>query len=116
MSKVRVAVVGCGSVSQKYVPGLKQSSAVELVAVCDNRVEFARRHAETYAIERYFSDIDRMLAEVDFELLVNLTPMQFHAPSIARGWRPVETSGVRNQSPPTSPTRTRSLNWPGVVV
>ncbi|HLI87807.1 MAG TPA: Gfo/Idh/MocA family oxidoreductase [Ktedonobacteraceae bacterium] len=85
MSKVRVAVVGCGSVSQKYVPDLKQSSAVELVAVCDNRVEFARRHAETYAIERYFSDIDRMLAEVDFELLVNLTPMQFHAPFNRKG-------------------------------
>ena len=85
MSKVRVAVVGCGSVSQKYVPDLKQSPYVDLVAVCDNRLEFARKHAETFAIERYFSDIDSMLAEVDFELLVNLTPMQFHAPFNRKG-------------------------------
>jgi glutamate dehydrogenase/leucine dehydrogenase len=35
MRKVRVAVVGCGNVSEKYLPHLQQSSAVELVAVCD---------------------------------------------------------------------------------
>lgn len=80
MSKVRVAVVGCGSVSQSYVPHLKQSPYVELVAVCDALVERARTHAETHGIEHYFDDIDRMLAEVDFDLLVNLTSMPFHAP------------------------------------
>lgn len=85
MSKIRVAVVGCGSVSQKYVPDLKQSLHVDLVAVCDNRLEFARRHADTYQIEHYFDDIDRLLAEVPFDLLVNLTPMQFHAPFNRKG-------------------------------
>lgn len=80
MSKVRVAVVGCGSVSRSYIPHLKQSPYVELVAVCDSLVERAQQHAETHAIEHYFADIDQMLAEVEFDLLVNLTSMPFHAP------------------------------------
>lgn len=80
MSKVRVAVAGCGSVSTKYIPHLQNSSQVEVVAVCDNLLERAQGHAQRYGIERYFTDIDRMLTEVDFELFVNLTPMPFHAP------------------------------------
>lgn len=80
MSKVRVAIVGCGSVSQAYIPHLKQSPHVEIVAVCDALTERARQNAEKYAIEHYFSSFDTMLSEGDFELLVNLTSMPFHAP------------------------------------
>jgi len=80
MRKVRVAVVGCGNVSEKYLPHLQQSPAVELVAVCDPLYERAQRHARTYSIEHAFQDIDQLLVEVDFELLVNLTPMPLHAP------------------------------------
>ena len=85
MPRIRTAVVGCGSVSGSYVPHLRQSPHVELVAVCDTLVERARGHAETHEIARYYGDLDQMLAEVDFDLLVNLTPMPFHAPSNRKG-------------------------------
>lgn len=79
MRTVRVAVVGCGNVAEKYVPHLKQSAAVELVAVCDPLVARARSFAQAYGIERTFQDVDQMLRALDFELLVNLTPMPLHA-------------------------------------
>lgn len=79
MRTVRVAVVGCGSASGKYLRHLGQSPYVNLVAVCDQNHDRARRHAETYAIEHAYQDLGRMLAELDFELLVNLTPMPLHA-------------------------------------
>ncbi|GHO82376.1 Gfo/Idh/MocA family protein [Dictyobacter formicarum] len=79
MRKVRVAVVGCGKVSEHYLPHLQQSSVVELVAVCDPLIERAQRHAQAYSIEHAFQDIDQMLCEMNFELLVNLTPMPLHA-------------------------------------
>lgn len=85
MNRVRVAVVGCGSVSERYVPNLKQSPHVDLVGICDNQIDRARKHAETYGIERYFGDVDRLLAEVDFDLFVNLTPMPLHAPFNRKG-------------------------------
>ena len=80
MRKVRVAVVGCGNVAEKYVPHLQQSTAVELVAVCDPLVDRARSFAQAYGIEHAFQNVDQMLRTLDFELLVNLTPMPSHAP------------------------------------
>lgn len=85
MSRIRTAVVGCGSVAGSYVPHLRQSPQVELVAVCDTLAERAREVATTHQIARYYDDPDRMLAELDFDLLVNLTPMQFHAPITRKG-------------------------------
>jgi predicted dehydrogenase len=79
MRKVRVAVVGCGNVAEKYVPHLQQSATVDLVAVSDPLVDRARSFARAYAIEHSFQDVDQMLSALDFELLVNLTPMPLHA-------------------------------------
>ena len=80
MRKVRVAVVGCGNVAEKYVPHLQRSTTVDLVAVCDPLVDRARSFAQAYTIEHTFQDIDQMLSTLDFELLANLTPMPLHAP------------------------------------
>ena len=80
MRKVRVAVVGCGNVAEKYVPHLQQSAAVDLVAVSDALEDRVRSFAQTYAIEHTFQDVDDLLDTLDFELLVNLTPMPLHAP------------------------------------
>jgi predicted dehydrogenase len=80
LRKVRVGVVGCGSVAEKYVPHLQQSAAVELVAVCDPLMDRARGFAHAFGIEHTFPAVDQMLSMLDFELLVNLTPMPLHAP------------------------------------
>lgn len=80
LRKVRVGVVGCGSVAEKYVPHLQQSAAIELVAVCDPLMDRARSFAQAYGIEHTFPAVDQMLNILDFELLVNLTPMPLHAP------------------------------------
>lgn len=80
MRKVRVGVVGCGNVAENYVPHLQQSAAVELVAICDPLLDRARSFAQAFGIEHTFQNVDQMLNELDFELLVNLTPMPLHAP------------------------------------
>ena len=80
MSKIRAAVVGCGSVSGSYIPDLQKSDFVELVAVCDALPGRAREHAEKHGIAQYFEDVDQLLAQADFAFLVNLTPMPLHGP------------------------------------
>lgn len=79
MRTIRVAVVGCGHASEKYLAHLQQSPCVELVAVCDQERDRARQRADAYAIAHACQDLGAMLAEVEFELLVNLTPMPRHA-------------------------------------
>src|SRR5687768_17101714 len=76
--KIRVAVIGCGSVSTQYLPHLSKSPYVELVSVCDIIPERAANRANEYKIPNHYPHIDKMLAGPKFDLMVTLTDMQEH--------------------------------------
>ncbi|SFE57562.1 Gfo/Idh/MocA family protein [Thermoflexibacter ruber] len=76
--KVKVGVIGCGSVSNMYLPHLSKCPYVEIVSCCDIVPERAKNQAEKYKIAKYYTHIDQQLAGVPFDLLVNLTDMQEH--------------------------------------
>jgi predicted dehydrogenase len=76
--KIRVAVIGCGSVSGMYLPHLSKSPYVELVSVCDIRPERAAARAKAFSVPNQYPHIDKMLAGAPFDLMVNLTNMQEH--------------------------------------
>jgi predicted dehydrogenase len=76
--RIKVGVIGCGSVSRMYFPNLAASPFVELVSACDIIQERAKSAAEKFAIPHHYPDLDRMLGGAPFELLVNLTDMQEH--------------------------------------
>jgi predicted dehydrogenase len=78
--KIRVAIVGCGSVSGSYLPQLMKSDFAEVVAVCDMAVERAQKHAADFNVPNVFNDLDQMVEELEFDLLVNLTSMNLHGP------------------------------------
>jgi predicted dehydrogenase len=76
--RVRVAVIGCGSVSNRYLPELAACPWAELVSTCDIIPERAAAQAKEFKVPNHFPHIDKLLAGPDFELLVNLTDMQEH--------------------------------------
>jgi predicted dehydrogenase len=76
--KVRVGVIGCGSVSRCYLPHLAECPYVELVSTCDLIADRARAQAEKFKIPHHYPHIDKMLAGAEFDLLVNITDMQEH--------------------------------------
>jgi predicted dehydrogenase len=76
--RVRVGVIGCGSVSNTYLPHLSKSPHVELVSACDIIPERAKARAQKFHIPNQYPHIDQMLAGAEFDLLVNLTDMQEH--------------------------------------
>jgi predicted dehydrogenase len=76
--RVRIGVIGCGSVSTQYLPDLAKSPFAEVVSLCDIRPERARRQAEKHKVAHHYPHIDQMLAGEPFEFLVNLTDMQEH--------------------------------------
>jgi predicted dehydrogenase len=82
MNPVRVGVVGTGTIATvMHLPGLKQMQElgkVEIVGVCDAIEEKSREAATKFAVPHHFQDLERMLHEVEFELLVNLTPISDH--------------------------------------
>lgn len=76
--KVKVAIIGCGSVSGMYLPHLSKSSFVEIVSVCDIIPDRAKKRAEEFDVPNHYQHIDQMLGGAPFDLLVNLTDMQEH--------------------------------------
>jgi predicted dehydrogenase len=76
--KIKIGVIGCGSVSGQYLPHLSKSPFVELVSTCDIRPERAKVAAEKYKIPNHYPHIDQMLAGAKFDLMVTLTDMQEH--------------------------------------
>jgi predicted dehydrogenase len=76
--KIKVALIGCGSVSNMYLPHLTKSQHVELVSVCDIIYDRAKQQAAKYNIPNHYPHIDKLLAGPSFDLLVNTTDMQEH--------------------------------------
>lgn len=76
--KVKVAVIGCGSVSGQYLPNLAKSPFAEVVSVCDILPERAEKRGNEFQVPNRYPHIDQLLAGVPFDLLVNLTDMQEH--------------------------------------
>jgi predicted dehydrogenase len=76
--KIKVAVIGCGSVSTQYLPHLSKSPFVELVSCCDIIPERAAKRAKEYNIPNHYPHIDKLLAGAPFNLMVTLTDMQEH--------------------------------------
>lgn len=76
--RTKVGVIGCGSVSTKYLPHLSACPLVELVSTCDIIPQRARRAATRLKVPNHYPHIDKMLAGATFDLLVDLTDMQEH--------------------------------------
>jgi predicted dehydrogenase len=76
--KIKVGLIGCGSVSRMYLPHLAASPWVELVSVCDIIPERAQQQADRFKVPHQYASLDQMLAGASFELLVNTTDMQEH--------------------------------------
>ena len=77
--KLRVAVIGCGSVSNRYLPQLLSSKLIEVVSLCDIKPERAVAQNKEYKVNAAtYGHIDEMLKGVPFDMMVTLTDMQVH--------------------------------------
>ncbi len=76
--RIRLGLIGCGSVSGAYLPILTQSPFAEVVSLCDIRYERAQERGRRFNVANTYPHINEMLAGVPFEFLVNLTDMQEH--------------------------------------
>ena len=77
--KIRVGLIGCGSVSNRYIPQLLSSSLIELVSLCDIKVERAQEQNKQYKVNAaVYASIEDMLKGVPFDMMVTLTDMQEH--------------------------------------
>lgn len=79
MEKVKIGIIGCGNISERYMITLGTLFAnTEVIAVSDLNPENARRRAEQFQIPKVCSSNKDLLSMEEIELVVVLTNPQFH--------------------------------------
>ncbi len=74
---LRVAVVGCGSISHAYIENMQRAPDLEVVACGDQPPDRARECARRYGITRA-GTTDQVLTDPEVDLVVNLTVPVLH--------------------------------------
>jgi UDP-N-acetyl-2-amino-2-deoxyglucuronate dehydrogenase len=74
----RIALSGCGRISRNHVEAIGRIHGLELVATCDVLEERARAVAEPLGIP-WFTSYEKMLRDVDCEVVTIATPSGYHA-------------------------------------
>lgn len=76
---LKVGIIGCGSVSNRYIPHLQGSKLIKIVSLCDIKPQRAVDQNKQYNVgAKTYSSIDEMLKGEPFDLIVTLTDMQAH--------------------------------------
>ncbi|MCA1319674.1 Gfo/Idh/MocA family oxidoreductase [Bacillus tianshenii] len=77
MEKVKVGIIGTGTISGIYLEAPKKFSILDIVAVADIDIERAREKAAEYQVEKVYT-VDEMLADPEIEMVINLTIPKAH--------------------------------------
>lgn len=62
MEKLKIGLIGAGSISEVHLGGYKNRPDVEIYAICDKNEERARKKAEEYGATHVFTDYKDLLA------------------------------------------------------
>ena len=81
MNPIRVAIVGCGRISDLHQMGYRGQVDARIVAVCDARRKRAREKAKAWGVEpdKVYTDYRKLLADPEIDLVELLVPHHLHA-------------------------------------
>ena len=86
MEKIKLAIVGCGTISQLNVPGYLQDERCEVASLCDPVRERAERRARQWGIEpRIYTRYEDVLNDSDIDAVELLTPTHLHPRQVVEG-------------------------------
>ena len=81
MKKIKVGIIGTGSISGCHIAGYKALDNVELYAVCDINEQRARECAKKNGVELVFTDYNEMLKLKELDAVSVCTWNSEHAPA-----------------------------------
>jgi UDP-N-acetyl-2-amino-2-deoxyglucuronate dehydrogenase len=74
---IRVALVGCGRISQNHLDAFQRIDGLELAAVCDVIAQRAQEAGDRYGVP-WFRSYEQMLVEAACEIVTVATPSGLH--------------------------------------
>jgi len=80
MNPIRVAIVGCGRVSDLHQMGYRGREDARIVAVCDSSRARAKSKAGEWEVEKVYTDYTQVLEDKEVDVVELLTPHHLHCP------------------------------------
>ena len=80
--KLRVAIIGCGGISEVHIRSFQKMPEVELVAGVDIKPERLKVMEEKFAFTKLYTDWKKMLKEIKPDAVSVCTPNAVHAPAV----------------------------------
>ncbi|MCL2057942.1 MAG: Gfo/Idh/MocA family oxidoreductase [Oscillospiraceae bacterium] len=75
----KIAMVGLGGIAEDtYMAQMPRNTGVEVVAFCDIKPERTAHFSQKYGIDRIYSNVDDLLANEDFDILMDTASIQAH--------------------------------------
>ncbi len=81
MDKLKIGIIGTGSISEYHTKGYQKLENAEIVAVCDINLERAQQVAATHGIANAYSDYNKMLQAEKLDGVSICTWNNGHAPA-----------------------------------
>ena len=80
MKPIRVAIVGCGRISDLHQLGYRGREDARIVAVCDTNKSNAKKKSKEWGVDKLYSDYSQVLEDKEVDLVELLTPHHLHCP------------------------------------
>lgn len=82
MARMKVGIVGAGSIADLHARGYEEDSRAEIIAVCDREEDRAIQRALDWGARAYYTNYAEMLRHPDLDAVEILTPHYLHADQI----------------------------------
>ena len=79
MTKIKFAIVGCGSIGKRHIAVLDADEEAEIVAICDIDENKCIELSSLYNGLKYYTSYTEMLASINCDVVNVVTPHQMHA-------------------------------------
>jgi len=80
MDPIRVAIVGCGRISDLHQMGYRGREDAMIVAVCDTSKTRAKSKAKEWGVDKVYTDYRQVLEDKEVDVVELLTPHHLHCP------------------------------------
>jgi len=85
MQQLKWAVLGAGDVARRRaMPAINKAENGKLFAILSRAEERAKRIAEEYGAERYYTDVDELLSDEDIDAIYISTPPYLHCEHVIK--------------------------------
>ncbi len=75
---LRIAIVGCGKISDAHAWAIRSIKGCEIVGACDTELLMAKQFCERFRVKRFFDSLEEMLEETKPDAVHVTTPPQTH--------------------------------------